>query len=131
MPRHRAQAKGPARKVRLESLLRREIAVAVQTQVNDPKLGFLTVTRCELTADLQQVTAFWTCVGTPSQRQRAQAVLERVRGMIQTAYAPAITMRLLPILRFHYDDQEEQRTRMDDLIRRARATDPAPPGDPA
>jgi ribosome-binding factor A len=116
-------AKGPARKARLESLLRREIATTVQQVVDNPACGFLTVTRVVMTGDLQQVTAYWTCIGTPAQRARAAKVLDQQRGQIQTAYAGAVHTRLLPILHFKYDEGEEARGKMDVLIRQARTTD--------
>jgi ribosome-binding factor A len=116
----------PNRKLRLESMLRREVAELVQRTVDAPGIGMITITRCEMTGDLQQVTAYWTCLGTPAERQRAAKILDRMRGQIQTGYAPAIHTRLLPTLRFAYDEQEAVRDRMDSLIEQARRSDPIP-----
>ncbi len=60
------QKSGPSRKARLESLLHREIATCIQRELKDPRIGFITVTRVELTADLHQVNAYYTVFGTPS-----------------------------------------------------------------
>lgn len=51
------QKSGPSRKARLESLLHREIATCIQRELKDPRIGFITVTRVEMTADLHQVKA--------------------------------------------------------------------------
>jgi ribosome-binding factor A len=115
--------KGPGRKARLESLLHREIATTVQQELRDPRLGFITIVRVEMTADLQQVTAFWTMLGDPAARRLAAQALEQARGFVQRSYAPVVKTRLLPTLRFSYDDSEDRRRGMDDLIRQARATD--------
>jgi ribosome-binding factor A len=131
---------GPSRKLRLESLLHREIAQCVQQELRDPRLGFITVVRVELTADLQQATAFYTVLGDEKQRRLVAAALDHARGFVQKRYAPVVATRLLPTLQFAYDDREEKRQTMDDLIRRARASDPdqgtqatpaapAPPGE--
>ena len=114
---------GPSRQARLQSLLHREIATCIQQQLKDPRIGFITVTRVELTEDLHQVKAFYTVFGTPSERRQAAAALDQARGYIQHFYAPAVKTRLLPILSFAYDEVEVQRGSMDDLIRKARATD--------
>jgi len=42
---------GGRRKARLESFLRREIATTVTTELRDPRIGFVTITRCELSPD--------------------------------------------------------------------------------
>jgi ribosome-binding factor A len=114
---------GPSRKARLSSLLHREIATCLQRELKDPRIGFLTVTRVELSDDLHQVKAFYTILGTDSQRRMAGAALENARGFVQRYYAPSVKTRLLPILSFSYDDMEVRRHGMDDLIRQARATD--------
>jgi ribosome-binding factor A len=114
---------GPSRKARLESLLHREIATCIQRELKDPRIGFITVTRVEMTADLHQVKAYYTVFGTPSERRQAGHALEQAKGFIQRQYAPVVKTRLLPILSFAYDEVETQRAGMDDLIRKARATD--------
>jgi ribosome-binding factor A len=114
---------GPSRKARLQSLLHREIAVCIQQELKDPRIGFITVTRVEMTDDLHHVKAFYTVFGTPSERRQAAAALEQARGFVQHRYAPVVKTRLLPILSFAYDDVEVQRGSMDDLIRKARSTD--------
>ncbi len=116
-------AKGPSRKARLESLLHREIATVVQQELRDPRLGFITVLRVEMTDDLHQVTAYWSVLGEGSDRRLAEQALEQARGYVQRAYAHALHTRVLPVLRFAYDDSEARRRGMADLIRHARATD--------
>ena len=124
----------PNRKVRLESLLHQEIATAVQ-QLRDPRLGFVTITRVELTGDLHQCTAYWTVLGEEKQRRLSAHALEAARAHVQQVYAPVVKTRLLPQLRFVADDAERTRGEIDDLIRRARASDsdrgerPEPPAE--
>ncbi len=115
---------GPTRQQRLESLLHREIATVVQRDLRDPRLGFLTITRVVMTSDLHDVTAYYTVLGDATQRRTAGRALADAVGFVQRAYAPVVRTRLLPRLKFEYDDKEGKRTEMEDLIRRARATDP-------
>jgi ribosome-binding factor A len=117
-------SRGPSRKDRLESLLHREIATCIQLELRDPRIGFITITRVEMTADLHQVTAFYTVLGTPVQQRLAAAALDHARGFIQRSYAPAVHTRLLPTLRFSHDDAQAKQMAMAEIIRAARATDP-------
>jgi ribosome-binding factor A len=114
----------PTRKQRLESLLHREIATCIQRDLRDPRLGFVTITRVEMTTDLHNVKAYYTIYGSDSQKRSAARALTDAVGFVQRAYAPVIRTRLLPLLSFAYDEQESKRQIMDDLIKRARATDP-------
>ena len=115
---------GNRRRARLESLLKREIASVVTTELRDPRIGFVTITRCELTPDLQQVTAFYTIYGDNDARKAAARALSGAAPYVQGHYAKAVRMRHLPRLRFEYDRNEDRRNEMDALIARARATDP-------
>jgi ribosome-binding factor A len=111
------------RQDRLASLLHREIATTVAQDLTDPRLGMITITRVKLTPDLLQITAYWTVLGGAKERVLAEHALESARGYIQKQYAPAIRTRSLPQLKFRYDDEEQRRQGMDELIRRARASD--------
>jgi ribosome-binding factor A len=112
-----------SRKQKLESLLHREIAVCVQQELKDPRLGFLTIVRVEMTDDLQSVKAFWTCLGDQKQRRLAEQALTHARGFIQGRYADVVATRRLPTLSFHYDDAEFRRESMNLLIKNARSSD--------
>lgn len=111
------------RKARLESLLHREIATVVQQELKDPRLGFITIVSVELTDDLQQAKAHFSVLGDDKQRRLAEKALESARGFVQRCYAPVIKSRHVPALRFVYDDRTSKGHGMDELIRKARATD--------
>jgi ribosome-binding factor A len=117
------QKSGPSRKSRLESLLHREIATCVQRELRDPRIGFITITRVELSEDLHVVKAYYTILGEPVARRLAATALTQATGFVQRYYAPSVKTRSLPLLTFVYDDVEEKRSTMSELIRQARATD--------
>ena len=112
------------RKAKMESLLKREIASFMLSELRDPRLGFITITRVELTGDLQDVTCYYTILGSDKDRKLAQLALKSARGRVASAYAQVLRTRILPRLRFAYDDVEDRRNSMEDLIARARSTDP-------
>lgn len=112
-----------SRKARLESLLHQEIAICVQQELRDPRLGFITVTRVSMTDDLQTVTAYWSVLGEAKHRNLAAQALERARTFVQRQYSKVVKTRLIPILSFAYDEQQVRRSDLDDLIRKARSTD--------
>ena len=121
------------RKAKLESLLFREIATCVQQELKDPRLGFLSVLRVQLSDDMGVAKALYTVLGDDKQRRLAEQALEQARGFVQGRYAKVVQTRMLPRLVWAYDDTEHKRQSMNDLIRQARATDsdggttPTPP----
>lgn len=127
LPPEAAPASGGNRRLsRLASLLKREIAVIVAQELRDPRIGFVTITRVELTVDLQHCTAFYTLLGPVEKRGLAQHALDRATGFVQRGYAKVVRTRTLPRLQFVYDDREEKHQRMEGLIDQARASDPHP-----
>jgi ribosome-binding factor A len=112
---------GGRRKQRLESLLKREVATMVTQELRDPRIGFVSVTRCELSPDLSQLTAFYTVYGDETKRRLAAQALDSAAPYIQRGYAKTVRTRRLPLLRFRYDEDDVQRRELDQLIDRANA----------
>ncbi|NRA37397.1 MAG: 30S ribosome-binding factor RbfA [Planctomycetes bacterium] len=112
------------RKDRLESLLHREIAECLAREITDPRLGFITITRTELSRDMGFITAFYTILGDEKQKKSALHALKSARSFVQRSYAKHIRARSLPQLKFAFDERDEKRMNMDLLIREARASDP-------
>lgn len=112
-----------ARKARLESLLHREIAACVQQELRDPRLGFVTVLRVELSDDMHQAKAYYSVLGDDKARRLAQHALDAARPMVQKRYAPAVRTRILPTVSFIFDEPGRIASKLDDLIRKARASD--------
>jgi ribosome-binding factor A len=63
-------------------------------------------------------------LGEPSQRRLVAKALDNARGFVQRSYAKVVKTRSVPILAFAYDDAQERRASMDEIIHRARRTDP-------
>lgn len=111
------------RKAKMESLLLREIAVCVQHELRDPRLGFITITRVVMTDDLHQVKAHFTVLGDATARKLATQALQAARPFVQRAYAKVVHTKTLPQLSFVYDDVQFKHATMDDLITKARQSD--------
>jgi len=123
------------RKQRWEAILQEKIAVIVQQRLNDPRLGFVTVTRTELTKDRKLCRVFFTVLGTDGQRRRSERALADAGPRVQELLAPTLRMRSMPELRFVYDETVERESRLLGLIdevaeeRREWEAHQGPPGD--
>ncbi len=106
---------------RLESQIKQKIAVIIQRDLTDPRLGFLTVTRVKLTRDKHYCKVYYSVLGSAGDRSKAAHALEDARGHIQSLLGRTLHTRTLPILQFQFDESIEGAIRvssiLDDLAR--------------
>lgn len=104
------------RKQRLEATLHEKIAVIVQQKLNDPRLGFVTVTGIELSKDRRHAKVLYTVLGSEAQlRTTARALADSV-GRIQELLSPTLRARVMPELRFVFDESVERESRLNQIM---------------
>jgi len=93
----------PRRIARLSQLVLEIAAQAVQREVADPRLGFVTLTRVKLGKDLADATIYWSCLGTEAQKRTSARALEAATALVQSIVAKGLQTRTTPTLTFRYD----------------------------
>lgn len=96
---------------RLDELLREEISAILSRDVQDPRIGFVTVTRVEVTRDLSHATVWVSIIGTPDDRRESMRGLERAMPFVRGRLAP-LRLRRIPQLHVRYDESVERGTRV-------------------
>lgn len=104
------------RRRRLEAHIKEKVAIIVTERLSDPRLGFLTITRVELSRDKKIARIYYTVLGQPGQRRATARALESAAPHIQEVLGPSLKTRTVPELRFHFDDQIEKESRMRALL---------------
>jgi ribosome-binding factor A len=104
-----------ARMRRVDEALREVVAAAV-TELSDPRLGFITVTGVETSADLRTAKVFVSVLGDETERDATLEALRSSHGVIQSRIAAEMRMRRTPTLTFHYDDTIEKGVRISRLL---------------
>ena len=99
----------------------REVVSSELVDINDPRLGFVTVTGVETSADLQHAKVFVSVLGKQKERDDSLTVLRAAHGMLQGRVAAALRMKRTPQLEFVYDGTVDTAMRVEDLIRRHEA----------
>ena len=77
--------------------------MAILTQVRDPRVKGVTVTRVEMTPDMRSATVHVSVMGSPAQEQLALRGLASSAGFLQAQIADKIDTRYTPRLRFEID----------------------------
>lgn len=102
---------------RINEALREVIAEAVQRDLADPRLSFVTITHIRATQDLKEAKVFWTALD-PKKRDGAAAALESARGVLQGKVARELRSRQTPLLTFVYDEHQQRAADLTRLIDR-------------
>jgi ribosome-binding factor A len=84
--------------------------------LQDPRIGFVTVTRVETSPDLRQARVFVSVLGSERKRERTLEGLASAHGVLQSRIADELRMKRTPQLTFEYDPSVEYGVRMSKLI---------------
>lgn len=103
------------------------VASAIEFEIKDPPLAFVTITDTKVTGDLHDATVYYTVRGETLQDEPdyagAAAALERAKGTLRTRVGAAIGVRFTPTLSFVLDKVPDTAAHMEELLARARAAD--------
>ena len=103
---------------RVAQELKKEVAVILQREVKDPRIGMVTVSDVEVLRDLAYAKIFVTFLFDNDQEVIAQGMkgLEKASPYIRTLVGKAMRLRIVPELRFIYDESLVEGMRMSNLV---------------
>ena len=107
------------RKDRLDSLLKKEISQVIQFDLNDPKVGFATVSDVKIAPDLSSAKVYVSFLGRTNAKRDGIEALKRSKGYIKTRLAKALNIRKIPDLEFVLDDSLEKAFHLEEVIKKA------------
>ena len=113
-----------ARTDRVGQQIQKEIAVILQREIKDPRLGMLTVSAVEVTRDLAYAKVFVTFFNDDkTEVKQSLAILNEAAGFIRSLLAKTLRARIMPNLRFEYDESLVEGVRMTSIVDRVIAED--------
>jgi len=108
---------------RLEDQIRGEVAGMISSELKDPRIGFTTVTRVELSADLQHARIWVSVLGSEEAQRETLAGLGSATGYVRHEISRRLRMRRLPEFVFVLDRGPEEAARIDTLLQQLRHED--------
>ncbi|MEV0333701.1 MULTISPECIES: 30S ribosome-binding factor RbfA [Nocardia] len=116
-----------ARARRLAKRISSIVATAIEYEIKDPRLRFVTVTDAKVTGDLREATVFYTVMGetldTEPDYAAAAAGLDAAKGVLRSKVGAGTGVKFTPILSFTLDTVPDAAREMEELLARARAID--------
>jgi len=105
-----------ARTDRIDELLREEIGAILARDVQDPRIGFVTVTDVQTAPDLSTARVWVSVIGQPAERDQAIRALEHAMPFVRHELGSRIRLRRIPELHVRVDDTAQRGTRVLQLL---------------
>ncbi len=114
-----------SRRERVADYLQRELAVLIQRELRDPRLGMVSITAVEVSRDIAHARVYFTLLGCDSEEEAKPSgdVLNGAAGFLRSALAKDAPMCGVPRLRFFFDSSVGRGRDLEALIERATAAD--------
>lgn len=104
------------RKEKIEGLLKSEIANILQSEISDPRIGFVTISRVTVSDDYRHAKVYFSVMGDQEEQKRSEAGLLSARTFIQNLVGSRIRLRFVPLLDFYVDDSLAYSAHIDGLL---------------
>ena len=104
------------RPIRVGEQIREDLAELLARAVHDPGIGFLTITRVEVTSDLQNARAYYTTLGDEKARAETRRALGRATPFLRRQLGGRLRLRRIPELQFFYDENVERLDRVERIL---------------
>jgi ribosome-binding factor A len=101
---------------RVNELMREVIGSTIASELEDPRIGFVTVTSVDTSRDLRSARVYVSVLGGEAEREASLAGLRSSHGVLQSAIASQMRIKRTPTLTFHYDESPERGVRISRLL---------------
>jgi ribosome-binding factor A len=114
-----------ARVDKVVEAIRQEASLIVHDILKDPRLGFVTITRVEMTDDLRYAKIFFSVLGKPEDYKKTQDALDSAKGFIRKLISERINLKFAPDIAFYEDHSSEYSVRIEEVLNEIRQLDGA------
>src|SRR5215471_10488810 len=114
---------------RVGEAIRDELSQLIAREVNDPGIGFITLTRVSVTPDLQIARVYYTSLGDEKARKDTAKALARATPFLRRQIGGRIRLRRVPELTFFYDESIAHTDRIEQILQDLKAEAAARPAD--
>ena len=111
---------------RLGERIKRDLALLIQRELKDPRIGMVTVNFVQLSKDLSYADVNVTVLvpgDVEEEIVESLAILNEASVFLRTELGRGLRVRKVPHLRFHYDDSMKRGARINELIHQALKSD--------
>ena len=101
---------------RVAEEIKKELSLMLQTELKDPRIGFVTITGVEVTNDYSQAKVYVSVFGDEEKRKESLSALTNAGGYLRTELGKKIRIRHIPELIFKIDTSIDYGLKIDKLL---------------
>lgn len=101
---------------RIAEQIREELSQMLATEVSDPRIGLVTITRVKVTGDLSLARAYWTIIGDRGERDRTEKALARAAPFVRHLLSGRMSLRRVPEVQFLFDEATAAQERVEQIL---------------
>jgi len=107
---------GNSRAVRVGEQMRDELAQLLRDEVKDPRIGFASIVKVEVSRDIRHAKVYVSVLGNEQQKKDTMAGLASATGFLRSELAKRLQLRYMPELHFALDESIEHGQRIAQLL---------------
>lgn len=116
MPRRGSSPRRYPRTARINEVVLEALAEELE-RLSDPRLGFVTLTGVDVTADLREATVYYSVLGPSEQHEATSKALHSAGSHLRAVLGQQVRMKYLPRLSFREDPAIATGQRVEEIIR--------------
>lgn len=109
---------------RVGEQIKKELSQIIQSELKDPRIGFITVTGVDVTNDFSQAKVYLSVLGSDEQKEETLKALTRSTGFIRSELGKRIRMRKIPELLFKFDESIDYGSKIQGLLQQINQENP-------
>lgn len=114
---------GQERVQRVAEEIKKEIGRIIHDELNDPRIGFVTITKVDLSRDCRFAKVYFSLLGSKKQLRDTQVGLARSGGFIRKLLAQRVKLRYTPEIVFKLDEGIEYSIHISEVIEKLKEKD--------
>jgi ribosome-binding factor A len=113
-----------SRSARVADQIRSELAMMLARELHDPGIGFVTITRVQVSPDLQHARVYYTALGDETARRNSNRALHRAIPFFRRQIGSRLRLKRVAELEFIYDQSIAGQDRIEQLLNEIRIQGP-------
>ena len=101
---------------RVGEQIRKELSQLLLSDVHDPGIGLITLTRVKVSPDLQLARVYYTIIGDDRAREETKRALGLATPFLRRQIGSRIRLRRVPELQFQFDESVEAQDRLERIL---------------
>ena len=112
-----------SRQDRVAEAIKKEVSLIIHDELNDPRLGFVTITGVEISQNLRHAKITFSVLGKDEEHKKTQKALDSALGFIRKLLAQRVKLMFAPEIIFREDRSSEYSVRIEEVLNEIKEQD--------